>query len=385
MPKLDLNPTAPRPAEETQPLVDRTTTNPMFNDQKMKLGLFGTNCSYGLTMSQAPSTYVATWDHTIEIARRAESLGFEALVPIARWRGFGGTTNFNGNCFETYTFAAGIAEATENIAIFATSHLPTVHPIVAAKMATTVDHISGGRFGLNVVMGWVTPEMEMFGAPQRDHDARYEFGQEWLDIARRLWTEEKPFDFDGEFFHIRQGQAHPKPRQKPCPVLVNAGNSPAGLEFSAREVDFNFLTLDTVEHGKEVLAELHRRARTHRREVGAMTYAMMICRDTEREAQEVRREILEKGDWGAATNIMKVLGIESGSFNEQIRSFGERFILGWGGYPIIGTPEQAVDQLKTISGMGIQGVILGFLDYYEELAYFERAVMPLLKQAGLRN
>lgn len=110
MTALDLNPTAPRPAEETQPLVDRTLTNPMFNDQKMKLGLFGTNCSYGLTMSHAPSTYEATWDHTLEIALRAESLGFEALVPIARWRGFGGTTNFNGNCFETYTWAAGLLQ-----------------------------------------------------------------------------------------------------------------------------------------------------------------------------------------------------------------------------------------------------------------------------------
>ncbi len=82
---------------------------------------------------------------------------------------------------------------------------------------------------------------------------------------------------------------------------------------------------------------------------------------------------------------MKVLGIESGSFNEQIKSFGERFILGWGGYPIVGTPGQVVDQLKMISAMGIQGVILGFLDYHEELTYFERAVMPLLKQAGLRR
>jgi len=168
-------------------------------------------------------------------------------------------------------------------------------------------------------------------------------------------------------------------------VLVNAGNSPAGVEFSAREADFNFLTLDTIEHGREMVADLHRRARGHGREIGAMTYAMMICRDTEREAQEVRREILEKGDWGAATNIMKVLGIESGSFHEQIKSFGERFILGWGGYPIIGTPEQAVDQLKAINAIGIEGAILGFLDYHEELAYFERAVMPLLKQAGLRR
>ena len=358
---------------------------PLYNDQKLKLGLFGTNCSNGLTVSHAPTSYRATWEHTLAIARRAEAIGFELLVPIARWRGFGGTTDFNGVCFETYTWAAGLAGATERIMVFATSHVPTVHPIVAAKQCVTVDHISNGRFGLNLVMGWFTPEMEMFGAPQREHDDRYAFGGEWLSIAKRLWTADAPFDFEGKSFRIRQGQAHPKPLQKPYPVLVNAGNSPAGLEFSAREVDFNFLTLDTIDHGREVIAELRRRARAHGREIGAMTYAMMICRDTEREAEQVRREILENGDWGAASNIMRVLGLESGSFQEQIRSFGERFILGWGGYPIVGTPEQAVDQLKTISAMGIEGVILGFLDYYEELAYFERAVMPLLKQAGLRH
>ncbi len=116
-----------------------------------------------------------------------------------------------------------------------------------------------------------------------------------------------------------------------------------------------------------------------------MTYAMVICRDTEREAQDVRRAILANGDWQAATNIIRVLGIESGSFHEQIKSFGERFILGWGGYPLIGTPEQVVDELCKISALGVEGVIMGFLDYYEELTYFERAVMPLLRQAGLRH
>ena len=81
---------------------------------------------------------------------------------------------------------------------------------------------------------------------------------------------------------------------------------------------------------------------------------------------------------------MKVLGIESGSF-PHMEAFRERFILGWGGYPIVGTPEQVVDQLKAISAIGVEGVILGFLDYHEELAYFDRAVMPLLRQAGLRR
>jgi len=81
---------------------------------------------------------------------------------------------------------------------------------------------------------------------------------------------------------------------------------------------------------------------------------------------------------------MKVLGIESGSF-PHMEAFRERFILGWRGYPIVGTPEQVVDQLKAISAIGVEGVILGFLDYHEELAYFDRAVMPLLRQAGLRR
>src|SRR6202022_3999601 len=137
---------------------------PLYNDQKLKLGFFGTNSSNGLTVSHAPTTYRATWEHSLAIARRAEAIGFEMLVPIARWSGFGGSTDFNGINFETYTWAAGLAAATEKIMLFSTSHVPTVHPIVAAKQCVTIDHISGGRFGLNPVRGGFPPEGEMFGA-----------------------------------------------------------------------------------------------------------------------------------------------------------------------------------------------------------------------------
>ena len=359
---------------------------PVYNDQKLKLGLFGTNCSYGLTMSHADTTYRPTWEHTREIAKRADEIGFEMLVPIARWRGFGGSTDFNGECFETYTWAAGLAAETRNIMVFATSHIPTMHPIVAAKMATTVDHISGGRFGLNLVMGWFTPEMEMFGVKQREHDERYWHGAEWLQIVKRLWTDEKPFDFEGEHFRILQGQAHPKPVQRPYPVLINAGNSPAGIDFSAREVDFNFATIDTLENAENYARLVREKARTeYNRDIGVMTYGLVVCRDTEREAQDAYNAIVEHGDWQAARNIMDVLGIQSQSFGEQIRAFQERFIAGWGGYPMVGTPEQVVDELQKLSDIGMDGIIMGFLDYNEEMKYFDKAVMPLLKQAGLRH
>jgi alkanesulfonate monooxygenase SsuD/methylene tetrahydromethanopterin reductase-like flavin-dependent oxidoreductase (luciferase family) len=80
--------------------------------------------------------------------------------------------------------------------------VPTVHPVVAAKQCVTVDHISNGRFGLNLVMGWFTSEMEMFGAVQREHDERYAFGGEWIGVVKRRWTDEKAFDFDGKNFRI---------------------------------------------------------------------------------------------------------------------------------------------------------------------------------------
>jgi dimethylsulfone monooxygenase len=383
---LELNPTAPRPREETEPLVDRRKTNPMFNDQKMKLGLFGTNCSHGLTMTHAPTTYKVTWEHTKEIAQRADELGFEALVPIARWRGFGGTTNFNGNCYETYTWAAGLSEATNNIAIFATSHLPTVHPIVAAKAAVTIDHISGGRFGLNLVMGWFSPEMDMFHGAQREHDQRYAFGQQWLDLVQMLWSEPGSFDFEGDFFSGENLEAYPKPHQAPRPVLINAGNSPSGVEFSARNVDINFASLDTLENMAQYTKNIRHKAREeYGRDISTMTYGLVVARDTEAEAKQAFQSVIDNGDWEAAGNVMKVAGMESQSFNEQIKAFQERFIAGWAGYPVVGSPEQVVEELGRLNEAGMDGMIMGFVDYNEEMKYFGERILPLMKEAGLRN
>ena len=384
--KLGLVPATQRPEKERRPRVDGRLVHPVFNDQPFKLGLFATNCSHGVTISEAETTYEATWEHTVKVAQKADELGFEALVPVARWRGFGSRTNFNGTSFETYTWATGLAALTKNIGIFATSHLPTIHPIVAAKMAVTADHVSGGRFGVNMVMGWFSPEMEMFGAAQLEHDKRYEYGQEWVDFVNKLWTEEGSFDFISDHFSSLDVEAYPKPVQGPRPALINAGNSPAGMEFSARNVDVNFAALDTVETMGGYTEKLKTMAREkYKRDIMAMTYGLVVCRPTEAEAKRDFDYIVEKGDRDGANNVMKVLGMQSQSFASQIESYQDRFIAGWGGYPVVGTPEQVTDELIRIHKTGgMNGMLLGLLDYNEELDYFGEAVMPLLKQAGLR-
>ena len=75
--------------------------------------------------------------------------------------------------YETYTWAAAVAASTERIACVSTSHVQMVHPLFAAKQATTIDHVSNGRFGLNIICGWFAPEMEMFGGKMMEHDTRY--------------------------------------------------------------------------------------------------------------------------------------------------------------------------------------------------------------------
>ena len=111
------------------------STNPLFNDNLMKLGTFCTNCSYGTVASTAEGTFKLSWPNTKALAVSADRAGFEALVPVGRWKGFGGEMNNREWSFETLTYAAALAGFTRDIALFSTVHVPVIHPIVAATQA----------------------------------------------------------------------------------------------------------------------------------------------------------------------------------------------------------------------------------------------------------
>ena len=78
--------------------------------------------------------------------------------------------------------------------MFGTVHAPLFHPIIAAKQFVTADHISHGRFGLNIVVGWNEDEFQMFGVTQREHEQRYEYAQDWIDAVKSAWGPEEDFD-----------------------------------------------------------------------------------------------------------------------------------------------------------------------------------------------
>ena len=144
----------------------------MNNRNELKIGLFGANCSSGRAVTMVPERWSGDWVDNLNLAKLSDDVGLDFLLPIARWKGYGGDTDYEGETYETVTWAAGLLAATKRITVFGTVHAPLVHPVVSAKKFVTADHIGQGRFGLNLVVGWNEDEYEMFGVKQRDHEVR---------------------------------------------------------------------------------------------------------------------------------------------------------------------------------------------------------------------
>jgi dimethylsulfone monooxygenase len=360
----------------------------MLRPSGLKLGLFSFNCLGGCAITTAPDRWVPTWENNIEVARLAEEAGLDFLLPIGRWRGYGGASNFHGSSFEAMTWAAGLLANTSACTVFGTIHAPMIHPIVAAKQMATIDLLSGGRFGLNVVCGWNQDEFEMFGRDQLEHDARYAYGQEWLDVIRTIWREPEPVDFEGEFFRLPGVIGNPKPHGGSEPLLMNAGYSPAGRAFAVRNCELLLTSLIDVAGGRGDVEQITAAARRdHGREIGVVATAYVVCRPTAGEAEEFHHYYaVEHADWDAADHLMALAGMHAQFFPpEHYQQARERFAGGHGMYPIVGDPDHVAAELARIDAAGFAGVGFSLFDYDGELRYLCDEVLPRLERLGVRS
>lgn len=357
-----------------------------FDRDHFKLGLFSSNCSGGLAVTKIPERWNNSWENNLTMAQIADEAGLDFLLPIARWIGYGGETDFHGKVLETITWATGLLAQTKNIQVFATIHTSCNHPVVLAKQIATMDHIGGGRAGLNVVCGWNRPEYEALGQElPDDHETRYRFGQEWFDVVKRLWNEESAFDYDGEWFKLKQTYSLPHPVQKHVPIF-NAAGSKEGQNFAVRNVDYLFTPALDLEKSFTEIQALKAQAEAIQRAIDVLTLSFVVCRPTAQEAKEYHRYYMEENaDWGAVDNIISIMFANAQSFpKEQIRSMREAMATGHGGFPLIGTPDQVADGLESLHNAGFRGTVLGFVDYNKELPYFCEEVLPRLERKGMR-
>jgi FMNH2-dependent dimethyl sulfone monooxygenase len=371
--------------ESPHPAIERASRN------KMMLGLFLPLQQGAWSPSKAPRGTSWTFEYNARCATMAEEMGFDLVFGLAQWLGkggYGGEVRFRENEIDPFVTTTALAPLTRRVLLVSTVHiLYGWHPLHLAKFGACVDHISGGRWGLNVVTGYKASEYRMFGMHPIAHDLRYEMAAEFTTIMERLWSENENLTFTGRFWKTEDAFVTPKPVHG-RPVLVNAASSGAGLEYAARYSDLIFITSPAgadPAQACEALVDHNRRikelARRQGREVRTLINPHVICRETEREAKEAYRAILENEDPVAADNFVRTFASgDTASWRSHSRS---QWVIG-GNVHLVGSPAQVVEWIEKLGRAGCDGIQVNFFDYLPDLQFFGRAVVPLMKQAGLR-
>jgi dimethylsulfone monooxygenase len=362
--------------------------NPIRDSKnRIKLGVFATNGA-GAAFTFHPDRFKGDWDANVRLAQKAERLGFEGFVSAAHWKSFGGDDHYSGDLMETFSWAGGVAAVTERIGVISTIHLTVIHPVFAAKAEATVDLISNGRAGMNLVLGWYPPDMQLFGIDVKEHSDRFELGEEWMEIFDRLWSGRKSFDYEGKNYKLKAAYSQPHGVQT-RPVLLNAGRSPRGREFAAKYCDIAFVSAHNPDPQaiKQQVQDYRNDARTKfGKEIQIWMSAYVVLRDTIKEAQDYAYDyIVTRGDDAPVQNIIKNNAIDTKSMPpEAAAKLAYGLKAGFAGYPLVGDADHIAGLFANLSAAGVDGFLLTWLDYEGGLDRFGRELLPRLEKAGLR-
>jgi pyrimidine oxygenase len=339
-----------------------------------EFGVFLPIANGGWIVSTATPPLDGGWQQNRDAALLAEEEGFDFVMAMGKWRGFGGVTNHWGSSLEAVTMLAGIAALTTKVKLWATLHAILHNPAVAAKVIATLDQVSGGRAGLNIVAGAYRGEFEQMGAwdPSLGHDARYDLTEEWTGIVKRLWTEPS-VTFNGKHFQFQDCVSEPKPVRPP--FLICAGMSARGFDFSVRECDGCFIGGAT--QGETKAASL--RAKRLAGELGKTirTYCMMtvITAPTDAEAESRAAQYRAGLDEGAVRGMLESYGLSGNAMTERSK---EAFMT----QAVIGSPATCAAQIADfLRDTQVDGLMFIFDDYAAGLRVTGREILPRVRRA----
>lgn len=358
---------------------------------KLMLGLFLPLQEGAWSPSRAPRGTSWTFDYNARCTMRAEELGFDLVFGLAQWLGkggYGGQMHFREHELDPFISSAALAPLTHDIVLISTVHiLYGWHPLHLAKFGACLDHISKGRWGLNVVTGYKPSEYRMFGMEPIAHDQRYEMADEFTTIMKQLWSCDENLTFSGRFWKTENAFVAPKPTYG-RPILVNAASSESGLRYAVRHSDLIFITSPSgadpalaCENLPAVNRKIKEMAHAEGRTIKTLINPHVICRSTEKEARAAYDAILNGEDPVAADNFVRTF-VEGDTSSWRGHS-RRQWVVG-GNVHLVGTPSQIVDWFLKLNRAGCDGVQINFFDYVPDLEFFGSEVVPLIRQAGLR-
>jgi pyrimidine oxygenase len=349
----------------------------------VEIGVFLPIGNNGWLISHTSPQYLPTFELNKTAVQKAESYGFDFALTMIKLHGFGGRTRHWDYNLESFTLMAGLAAVTKTIKIYATTPALAIPPAIAARMAVTIDEISGGRFGINVVSGWQKAEYDQMGLwPETHFERRYQYLAEYTTVMKDLWTT-GVCNLDGEFFKMKDCRCLPLP-QAPIKVIC-AGQSPAGMEFVAKYADFGFCLSsginDPLKSASTISRLIEACAKTGRT-VRAYVQLMIIADETDDAASAKWDRYRSGADrdaiaWmtqqaRADTRASSVSSVMHQTQDESAFNLNMGTLIG--SYRAVA---EMLDELSTIEGLA--GILLTLDDYVDGLDNFGTKIQPLMK------
>jgi FMNH2-dependent dimethyl sulfone monooxygenase len=379
----------------------------------LHLSLFAWNVSTGMSPSKVvltdPDRYRDYWKWPLasRLITDAEAAGFDSQLQYGMWSGYGGETGWNDYQLDFVTAATASAAITSRLGVYSTVHVGyTFPPLMVAKMLASVDHISGGRLGVNIVAGQNSVDYAQFGLDgPPPPEVRYGIADEYATALKLLWTSDEPVDFEGEYFQMYGAQVLPRATSRPRPLLICAAGSGVGLDFATRQCDALFITAqnNNTDGFRDRARLIHEMAADHGRRVriAAMTYVVMAETDTEAQEmlesirQQIDREairtwltrsghvmnsemsVLDEGTYGADRDE-PVEDPFLGVGQEVYESIG----LGQNAYHLVGSYETVALQMIDLYEAGVGQFALCFFDPLTGIQQMREHVIPFLRAKG---
>ena len=342
------------------------------------IGVFLPIANGGWIMSSNAPELDGSYAYNRRSAILADELGLDFVLSMAKWRGYGGATGHWNVSLDAQILIAALTEATQRVKLWTTVHTLLQNPAVTAKMMATLDQVSGGRAGLNVVTGSYKGEFDQMGAWLEgvDHDQRYDLAAEWITAVKRLWREPS-VTLDGTYIKLKDCQSWPKPQSRP--FLVCAGTSGRGMQFSLEEMDAIFLTGRDNEDLGRVSRDVKARAHAFGRSIKTYTMMTFVFGETDAAAQAQAEHYRAGLDEGALRGMMRAYGFldaELGQENAFVASARSSFMTP----RLIGSPQTITDQaISLMEQAELDGLMLIFPDYVEGLHILAEHVLPKIR------
>jgi pyrimidine oxygenase len=350
----------------------------------MEIGVFIPIGNNGWLISSTSPQYTPSFNLNKEIVLSAEKYGFDFALSMIKLRGFGGPSRFWDDNLESFTLMAGLASITTRIQLMATVAVLTMPPALCARMAMTIDSISHGRFGVNLVTGWQKAEYDQMGLwPGDDHyKHRYELLTEYATVMQDLWGKGQS-DFKGQHYTMKDCRLGPLPsRQIP---LVCAGTSDAGIDFASKFCAYNFCSgagqVNEPRDAADAVTRLVASSKAAGTTTRALALTMIIADETDEAAMAkwdhyVAGADLEALEWSRS----QAGGDKSAAPNSTAGRISRRTNIPFGGSRLIGsyaTVARLLDEMSEIDGLA--GVMLTFDDFVIGVEQFGQRIQPLMR------